>query len=146
MRAAGAPAKACHVVPQVVQACQVCRDWERLGSSNKLTYSLAELFNEEVQFDLLFYRSLLQPTLGGEKGIPICHVIDCCARWSACTMAQSKSTIDLLNCISTSWVTLFGDMKTLTMDGESGMRAKEIDDWAIHSQVTLKYKAPDQKA
>ena len=56
VRAVGVPAKACNLGPQVVQACQVCRPWKRPGQSNKLTYSLALAFDEEVQFDFVFYR------------------------------------------------------------------------------------------
>lgn len=145
LRAAGAPAKVCNLVPQVVHACQACRDWKRLGNSNTLTYSLAEICNEEVQLDLMFYRSMLQPTFGGEKGIPICHLIECCVRWSACTMAKFKSTTDLLDCISISWVTVIGSPEMLTLDGGSGMRAKEVDNWALYNQVTFKHKAPHQK-
>ena len=37
-------------------------------------------------------------------------------------------------------------MKTLTLDGQSWMRAKEIDDGPMYTQVTLKLKAPHQKA
>ena len=64
---AGAPAKVCNLVPQVVQACQACRKWKRFGDSNEFACNFEEMFNEEVQFDLSFYRSLLQPRLGGEK-------------------------------------------------------------------------------
>ena len=60
-------------------------------------------------------------------------------------MYPSKDTADFLECISKSWVTVFGDMTTLTLDGERGMRAKEVDDWAIYKQITLKFKAPHQK-
>ena len=126
LRAAGAPAKVCNLVPQVVQACQVRRDWGRPSNSNKFTYSLAEAFNQEVQFDLLFYRSLLQPTLGGEQGIPICHLIGCCIRWSSFTMLLSRTTADLLNCISTSWVTIFGSMTILTLDGNQGCAPRRL--------------------
>ena len=147
LRAAGAPPKACNLVPQVVQACQVCRPWRRPGQSNKLTFSLALQFNEEVQFDLLFYHSQLQPLLNCEKGIPIVHCIDCCIRWSACTVSPSRKTQDLLDCISGSWVDVFGNMKTLTLDQETGMRGKEVDDWAMYNQIAMKYKAPPhQKA
>ena len=65
LRAAGVPAKACNLVPQVVQACQVCRPWRRPGQANKFTVSLALAFNEEVQFDLLSYHSQLEPGPGG---------------------------------------------------------------------------------
>ena len=37
-------------------------------------------------------------------------------------------------------------MYILTLDGEIGMMAKDVDDWATYSQVTLQYKAPYQKA
>lgn len=118
--AAGSSSKVCSFVPQVAHACQVCREWRRPGNANKLTYSLAQSFNEEVQFDLLFYRSLLQPTSGGDKGIPVVHFIDCCIRWSACSMSPTRGTVDCLNCIYNSWVTIFGAMKTFTMDGKVG--------------------------
>ena len=45
-------------------------------------FSLALVFHEDVQFELLFDRSALQPGLGGQHGIPIVHPIDCCTRWS----------------------------------------------------------------
>ena len=146
LKAAGVPSRACNLVPQVVQACQVCRPWKRPGNNNKLTYSLALAFNEEVQFDLLCYHSMLEPNLGSDKGIPIVHMIDYCIRWSACTMVRSKTTKDLLSAISSSWVSIFGNMQVLTLDGEIGMRGKDVDDWAMYNQVTLKYKAPHQKA
>ena len=145
-RAAGVPAKACNFVPQVVQACQVCRPWKGPGQANKLTYSLALSFNEEVQFDLLFYHSRLEPGFGGANGVPIAHLIDCCIRWPACVASPSKTIWDLLNCISNGWVSVFGNMQTLTLDGESGMKGKEVDAWAMCNQITMKCKSPRQKA
>lgn len=61
--------------------------------------------------------------------------VDCCIRWSACSMATSKGTIGLLDCISTSWVIVFGVPKTLTLDVGRGMRGKPVDDWALYDQV-----------
>ena len=48
--------------------------------------------------------------------------------------------------ISLAWVNVFGGMETLTLDGEIGMRGKDVDDWAMHNQIILKCKAPHQKA
>ena len=48
--------------------------------------------------------------------------------------------------MSIAWINVFGDMKVWALDGETGMRSKEIDDWGMCSQVTLKYKAPCQNA
>lgn len=73
LRAAGASARACNLVPQVVQPCQVCRAWRGFGRSNKFIYSFALAFNEEVQFDLTHCQSRLEPGLGGIRGIPTVH-------------------------------------------------------------------------
>lgn len=78
--AAGVFPRGCNLVPHVVQACQVCRPWGKPGQSNKFTYPFVLQFNEEVQFDLMVYRSTLEPGLGGAHGIPIVQ-IDCCIRW-----------------------------------------------------------------
>ena len=42
--------------------------------------------------------------------------------------SQSRRTSDLLECMSSAWANVFGDVKTLTLDGEIGMRGKEVDD------------------
>ena len=146
LKAAGAPSKAINLFPQIIQARQICRPWKKPSQSNQLTYSLATNFNEEVQIDLLFYQSKLEPSLGGAQRIPIIHLIDCCRRWSTCLKPQSKTTKDLLNKISLACVDVFGGMNTLTLDGETGMRGKDVDDWATYNEITLKYKAPHQKA
>ena len=66
-RGAGALAKACNLVPQVVQSCQACGHWKRLGHVNKFTFGFALACQEDVGFDLLCYRSALQFGFGGER-------------------------------------------------------------------------------
>lgn len=90
---------------------------------------------------MLFYRSALQPGLGGDKGIPFVRLSGCCARWFACMMFLSRGARDLLHRISVTWINVFCDMKLRTLGGEPGMRPKEADDWAMCSQVAFKYKA-----
>lgn len=141
-----APTRACALVPQVVQTCQACQPWRRPGQSNKFTFSLALPFQEEVQFDLLSHHSAFELGLGGEKGIPIVHLIDCCIRWSACMMSSSRSARDLLHCIPAAWVNVLDGMHVLIVDGEAGVRFKEVDDWAMCSQIALRYKAPHEQA
>lgn len=103
-------------------------------------------FNDEVQFDLSFYRSACEPGLAGEKGIPLVHVMDCCVRWSAVVKPQFRTTRHLLECISLAWVNVFGGMGTLTLDGEIGMGGEEVDDWAMYGQMAMKHKSRHQKA
>eukprot|EP00973_Karenia_brevis_P047493 6594134-Karenia_brevis.AAC.1 len=61
LRASGVPNKAIEHVPDIVNGCMVCRDWHRPGLQNVATFRLSLAFNEDVQFDLMFYRSVLQP-------------------------------------------------------------------------------------
>ena len=52
----------------------------------------------------------------------------------------------LLNGISAIWISIWGSMKVLTLDQESSMRGKGVDDRAIRNNTILHYKAPRQKA
>lgn len=79
-------------------------------------------------------------------GIPIAHLIGCCARWFACVKSPSRSTRDLPDCIANALVNVFCNMKVRTFDGETGMRCKEVDDLAMCSQMVLKQKALHQTA
>ena len=87
LKAAGAPADAVLEVKTVCAQCLVCRDWHRPGPHNVATFKLSLAFNEEVQFDLMFYHSLLQPRRGN---ITILHLVDCCIRWDAACVLAGK--------------------------------------------------------
>ena len=66
--------------------------------------------------------------------------------WSACVGFPSRSSRDLLDCISNAWANTFGNMKVFALDGEIGMRPNDLDDLQMCNQVALKLKAPHQKA
>ena len=101
-------------------------------------------FQEEVQIDLLFYRSAPQPDLGGEHGIPIVYPMDCCIRWPACMRSPPRGTRDLFDCISITWANVCGRVEVLALDGETGMRSREAGVSAMCSPIAFKYKAPHQ--
>ena len=102
-------------------------------------------FNEEVQFDFSFYRSALEPGLGGEDGIFIIHLIYF-FQWSASITPQSRPATHLLECISLAWFVVVGGVKTLAPGGETGMRGKDADDWALFGQTAMKHNAQHQTA
>lgn len=143
LRAAGSPAKALALIPSIVRACQICRRWTRPGNKTVLSAHLPTSFHEEVQFDLLFYESILEPSLGRR---PILHLIDACLRWSATKLLKDKHEKTLCDGISQIWISIFGPMGLLIMDGESCLKSKGASDWATASEVHLKFKAPRQKA
>lgn len=41
---------------------------------------------------------------------------------------------------------IWGGMKALILDGEIGMRGKDVDNGAVCDQIAMKYKTPHQKA
>ena len=143
LRAAGAPSRAVSDVPSVVQACSICRDWKHPGEKSMTSSRLVDHLNEEVQFDLLFDTSRLEPARGT---IPIVHLCDCFTRFSRRGVTPSKEERALTQMISELWVSIFGRMETLTLDQESGMRGEHATVWAQQNSIHLKFKAPRQKA
>ena len=122
LRAAGSPPRAPSMIPDVVNGCQICRNWKRPSNRTIVSGALSSKFNNEVQVDLLFYNSLLQPSRNGGEGIPILHVIDTCLRWSAAVVLPDKSEQSLLNAPSTIWISVFGAPGVFTQDEERGLK------------------------
>jgi hypothetical protein len=82
LHAAGAPPKAIADIPAVVRGGVICRDRRKPPAKSIATFRIVWQFNEEVQMDLIFYHSMIEPGLGS---IPVLHMIDACVRWSAGT-------------------------------------------------------------
>ena len=143
LKVSGAPPYALADVPAVVQGCLVCRDWHKPGPGAKVSYRLILEFNEEVQFDLMFYRSLIQTERGQ---LTIVHLVDACVKFSGTRVVKSKEEIELTKAISETWVWMFGPMSVLVLDEETGMRGQHAFDWALANRIELKFKAPNQKA
>ena len=125
LRAAGAPARAISDVASMVQSCTIRRDWHRASTQNIASFRLSSAFNEEVQFDLLLYQSLLQPDRGM---LTISHLVCACIRWDATCVCLSKEREALLTAISVSWIAHFGQMETLVLDKETGIRGRGVAD------------------
>ena len=142
-RAAGVPSSAVDLVKGVVQGCHVCRDWHRPAAHNVAAFRLSLKFNEEVQFDLMFYTSQLQPERGS---LTVMHLVDTCIRWDVSAVIAAKTEDVLCAAITTWWISIFGPMEVLTLDEETGMRGQTCSDWAASHTIELKFKAPRQKA
>eukprot|EP00971_Amphidinium_carterae_P016193 319210-Amphidinium_carterae.1 len=67
LETAGVSGPALREVDAVVQACSVCRTWQRPGPKAATTSRMTSNFNEEVQLDLLFYHPICDPTLQGQQ-------------------------------------------------------------------------------
>ena len=134
-------------IPSVVQACKVCRSWQTPPHKTTTTVRLVLNFNDENQCDLVFIRSKMQPARGL---LPIMHCIDVCTRFGlTCitgTESDGKNEVKLCDAISKTWIAIFGAMQVLVVDGESGLSGRYAMDWASTNSISIKIKAPRQKA
>ena len=72
-------------------------------------------FNVEVQFDILFYKSILEP---GRGLLNIVHLIDVCIRFTVARIVNSKEDIELTRAIAAAWIAYFGEMQSLVPDND----------------------------
>ena len=140
---AGAPTQALAEIDAVVQACGVCRKWATPTEKTIVSHRLVFVFNEEVQLDLVFIRSQVEPSRGL---LTVVHMIDVSTRWAMTQIVPNKEEETLCLVISTLWVSIVGPMSTLVVDHETALQGLYATDWAASQGVALKYKAPRQKA
>ena len=55
------------LVPQIVDTCVACRNWQRPGPRSVTSTRVPDVFNKEVKIDLLFYKTRI-----------ILHCVDAC--------------------------------------------------------------------
>ena len=89
IKAAGCPRDVLGMIPNVVDTCRICRDWERPGLKSVATSTLSTRLNERVQFDLLFIEELV-----------VNHLIDESTRFSMCIVIPSREDIDIIRSIT----------------------------------------------
>ena len=138
LRAAGVPPRALADIPGVVHSCGICRQWHKPSPKNITAFRMVDRFNEEVQFDLMFYHE-------GGVLVNIIHLIDVCIRWSATRIVETKEEAELTKAISDMWITIFGPMETLTQDEETGMRGQHASEWAASNEIGLKFAPRHRK-
>ena len=59
LTAAGLSSDVLSLVPQIVDTCQICRAWSKPGPRAMMSSEVPVRFNEQVQMDLLFYKSFV---------------------------------------------------------------------------------------
>ena len=112
MKAAGAPSEVIELIPGVIDSCRICRAWSKPHNtiaSNRLVTA----FNSEVECDIVFIRH------HGQQ-MSFLHCVDRAVKWCSTCVVEDKSTETLLDALDTCWVSIFGAMKVLIVDGELG--------------------------
>ena len=127
LRKAGAPDKALKLVAEIVETCRTCRMWTRPSARSMTRVSLAQDFNQMVQWDILFY-----------KDVMLSHMMDEATRWCSFVELRTKEASDILDCILMQWVSTFGPMKILITDSESALTSDEAAQFADRHSIQLK--------
>ena len=110
--------------------------WTRPGRRAAASKArLAKEFDEIVQWDILFH-----------KRTRIAHLIDEAIRWTSAGTLSGQTSKEITNDITRRWLQLFGAMKVLVSDQESGLRSDEANTWADHWGIHLKDKEPGTHA
>ena len=81
------------LIPEICKTCKVCRDWAKPGPDNACSVDIVDLFNKQVECDLLFIRTYI-----------IFHMIDRCIRWHEAQLIQDREDRTLLTAIDDLWV------------------------------------------
>ena len=135
LKVAGAPVHVVDQVQSVVDTCRVCRSWQDVAPRAIGSASMALHFNEEIQFDLLFWQDAI-----------ICHLLDKCTRFAAAGIVPNRQTASILDAITRLWFRIFGPPSRITSDHEDALDSDEGRSWATKWGTRLSFKAPGSHA
>ena len=114
LRQAGVPQEKLDLIPPIVETCRVCRMWTRPGVDSVPSVRVIVGFNEEVEGDLIFYDRQPHHHI-------IFHLVCRGVRWEATREVMNKEDESLIRALDECWISIFGPMKVLIFDGESGL-------------------------
>lgn len=132
---AGCPKTALDLIKPICDTCAACRAWAKPLPESVASLEMADTFNQQVEYDLLFIYKFI-----------IFHCIDRCTRWHETVLIPDKYGPTLIDAIDT-WIGRHGPMRELIGDGESGI-ARDHDTQEYLKRKGVKYvpRAPMQHA
>ena len=133
LEAAGVSKEVILLIPSIIDTCSVCRNWQRTGPRTVTSMRVPESFNQEVQIDLLFYKTHI-----------ILHSIDACTRWSAVAILPNRESHSILSGFCSSWLRIFGPPQNVLTDQEGGLVRDEVAEWFSNKDIQLSYRAKNQ--
>ena len=135
LRAAGVAEAHLRLIRSIVDTCRICREWQKPKPNAVSSLSVPQLFNDQVETDLLFY----------EREI-ILHAIDRTTRWHAAVSVPNKEGSSLRAGLEDCWIRTHGPMRELIVDGELGLAEEESLKYFNLRGIQRTVRAPDQHA
>ena len=132
---AGVKKEVIDMIPTIVETCVACRAWTRALPDAQTSVELADSFNAQVECDLEFYKKFI-----------IFNLVDRCTRWHHTKNVDGKTETDCMSAVD-SWVSIFGPMKELIVDGETAItQGAAFKAYADRKGITVRERAPGQHA
>ena len=97
-----------------VQGCVVCRKFVRLPNRPQLRAKGAVALNDEIQLDIFHW-----------EGHRFLLVVDVATRYKAASIIEGQESEQLLNCLFTIWVQIFGPPNRVVMDQQMSLMGHE---------------------
>ncbi len=114
------------LVPQIVDTCVACRNWQRPGPRSVTSTRVPDVFNKEVKIDLLFYKTRI-----------ILHCVDACTRWTAALGIDCREASANLDAFSHCWLGIFGPPEMVLTDQEGSLNTDEVAAWFENRDQTM---------
>ena len=135
LAAAGVDASVLDLVPQITDTCVICRSWNKPGPRSVASSRLPNVFNQEIQIDLLFVKDKI-----------ILHVVDVCTRFCAGCLVSSKDADELLTALHRVWIAVFGPPAAIISDQEQGIMSDAARAWMARRDIRFIQRARYQHA
>ena len=133
LQAAGVSPDILLMIPSIVDTCDICRNWQRVGPRTVASTRLPETFNKEIQMDLLFYKDHV-----------LLHCIDACTRWSAVHKLSNREPSSIVDGFAACWLRLFGPPAVVLSDQEGGLMSDLAGEWFDKRGIQLLFRAREQ--
>eukprot|EP00972_Heterocapsa_arctica_P114422 16442375-Heterocapsa_arctica.AAC.1 len=123
------------MVQTIVDTFRVCRSWSSVAPRSIATATLATMFNQEVEFDLLFWETFI-----------VLHLCDIATRFTMAVIVDNRMTDSIINAIVCSWFRVFGPPSRITSDGEGALDSEVARAWSSKWSVKINIRPKDMKA
>ena len=130
LQAAGVGVDILNMVPSIIDTCDICRSWQRVGPRSVASTRLPQAFNQEVQIDLLFFKTKV-----------ILHCIDACTRWSSVQLLPNREYSSIIDGFAACWLRLFGPPALVLSDQEGALVSDLISDWMDRRGIQVNFRA-----
>eukprot|EP00435_Cladocopium_sp_Y103_P042293 s661_g11.t1 len=133
LSAAGVSKDVLMLVPSIIDTCDICRNWQRVGPRTVTSSRVPDTFNLEVQIDLLFYKTNV-----------VLHCVDACTRWTAVEILPDREPTSILDGFARCWIRIFGAPSTILCDQEGGVISDLAAEWFERRGINVVFRAKEQ--